>query len=527
MSTIIRTISICSGMLTHYLNDLRYVRTNAYFQRYITVNVALSKIAAQSSNHSNDYWLASAAVDGCHNTTIQSGCCTHTAGDRRMVWWRVDLGQLNTIDSIQIIYRANFTFRLAGYELYVSNITTSPTDGVLCYHDISATTTAVQLNVTHQCPSVGRYVTVYNYRNDPKRYSWYSVYAVLELCEVIVYGCPAGSYGDGDCSQVCPATCYGGNCNPKTGSCLWCIDGKYGDTCDVDCSVNCRDRLCDGNTGYCGGCVDGKYGDTCDVDCSVNCKDRMCDENTGHCAGCVDGKYGDTCDVDCSVNCKDRMCDANTGHCAECLSGKFGNTCNQDCSINCKDTLCVMDGGDCIECVAGKFGNTCEQSCFVNCKDRLCVKDTGNCTGCKIGKYGEKCSMTCPVTCKDFVCDQQTGQCLECYPGKYGVVCGADCPSVCTSNMCEKNDGHCITTDSSNTEQSSVQTYVIVIVILAVVCGLVVAALIAAIIYHCRYRRSKQNSPDKRAGPSDVDSSYTSIDHRQVEPTNVYEMMVT
>ncbi|XP_033739264.1 fucolectin-3-like [Pecten maximus] len=152
-------------------------------------NLALSKTATQSSNHNDGYWLASAAVDGCLKTWIDPGCCTHTlGGSRKIAWWRVDLGQMSTINTIRILYRNDFQQRLAGFQLYVSNTTDSPTDGVLCYQDTSSSRSAVQLDQTHQCPYVGRYVTVYNYRNNPKRYSWYSDYAVLELCEVQVFG---------------------------------------------------------------------------------------------------------------------------------------------------------------------------------------------------------------------------------------------------------------------------------------------------------------------------------------------------
>ncbi|XP_069126489.1 fucolectin-7-like [Argopecten irradians] len=69
-------------------------------------NLALSKTATQSCNHSQAKWLAGAAVDGCQQRDINSDCCTHTEDDSpKTVWWRVDLGQISTIDSIQIIYR--------------------------------------------------------------------------------------------------------------------------------------------------------------------------------------------------------------------------------------------------------------------------------------------------------------------------------------------------------------------------------------------------------------------------------------
>ncbi|XP_069128341.1 cell death abnormality protein 1-like [Argopecten irradians] len=202
-------------------------------------------------------------------------------------------------------YRAGFQQRFAGYQLYMSNTTDSSQDGVLCYEDTSSTRDAVQLNVIHQCPYVGRYVTVYNYRNNPKRYSWYDIYAILELCE----------------RGTCSVNCNSSGCIKDTGQCYDCVGGKYGVTCEMDCSGNCKDPICDRNTGYCSECVAGTYGSSCGQACSVNCKDRVCTKTTGHCIECVTGKFGNICEQDCSVNCKDRLCVKDSGYC----TGMYNN----------------------------------------------------------------------------------------------------------------------------------------------------------------------------------------------------------
>ncbi|XP_069109559.1 cell death abnormality protein 1-like, partial [Argopecten irradians] len=202
---------------------------------------------------------------------------------------------------------------------------------------------------------------------------------------------------------------------------------------------------------------------------------------------------------------------------SECVTGKFGNICEQDCSVNCKDRLCVKDSGNCTECSLGKHGASCNHDCPGYCRDG-CTRDNASCIGCTTGRYGVACTSTCPVTCKDFVCGQQTGQCLDCYPGKYGVVCGADCPASCPDNICNKEDGKCLT---------QVNTYVIIIAVLAVVCGLVTAALITSVICQRRNREKGRNSQDKSTDQSGPDTGYSSIDHRDVEPTHVYEMVVT
>ncbi|XP_033738980.1 uncharacterized protein LOC117326366 isoform X2 [Pecten maximus] len=248
-------------------------------------NVAVNKTTEQSSDQGNVKYAASHVVDDCLSTDLSNGCCTHTERGHTTAWWRVDLGELMTIIRIKIYYRDNFQHRLAGYQLYVSNTTNTPTDGDLCFVDTSSTKNAVQLVVTHQCPYVGRYVTVYNYRNNPKPYSWYSDWAILELCEVQVFGCPTGRYGDGNCQKLCPVDCYGGNCNSKTGACFYCVPQTYGVQCEYACSTNCLNSLCEKVNGYCYECIAGQYGFTCDQNCHVNCKDILCERSTGNCIG--------------------------------------------------------------------------------------------------------------------------------------------------------------------------------------------------------------------------------------------------
>ncbi|XP_069128376.1 uncharacterized protein [Argopecten irradians] len=296
-------------------------------------NVAISGTAQQSSNYDSTRWLAKQAVDGCVQTTIQSGCCSSTqAAGQKTAWWRVDLGTLISINAITTYYRDTFQQRLAGYQLYISNTTSSPQHGVLCYHDTSSTRDAVQLNVTHQCPSVGRYVTVYNSRNTPTRYDWYDTYAVLELCEVQVWGCRVGTYGDGNCANACSGNCYGGNCNATTGLCFYCFTGNYGDFCNETCSLSCKDNKCEKDRGNCYECTDGKHGYKCELVCPVNC--TKCAQITEICFECITGKHGAQCELNCPVHCKDK-CDKVTGNCQECIDGRHGNKCELDCPANC------------------------------------------------------------------------------------------------------------------------------------------------------------------------------------------------
>ncbi|XP_069126483.1 scavenger receptor class F member 1-like isoform X1 [Argopecten irradians] len=550
------------------------------------INVAVGKPASQSSTYHR--YGPDKAVDNCTQLYVESGCCSHTDPNNRTTnaHWDVDLGQLMTIDDITIYYRAGYATRFAGYQIYVYNTTgVQPT---LCYSDMSSNISDVKLTVTHQCPYVTRYVQVYNYRVNNKRHEWYSDNAVLELCEVQVWGCPVGRYGDGNCDSVCPEDCYGGNCNATTGACFHCAPQKYGDKCDNDCSINCLNQICEKDTGNCNDCVSKTFGKQCDEDCSVNCLDQLCEGETGNCIDCVPRMFGSKCDETCSVNCLNKLCEKDNGSCYDCIPQKYGVKCDNDCSTNCLDRLCMRNNGYCYECISGRYaeicelecsencnnacakltghcfdcvpqkhGVMCELDCSTNCKGRLCEKETGRCnecitgkrgdgcdmdcpmncqectrmTGhcivCSAGRYGEVCDMACPVTCKDFVCDRDTGQCIECYPGKYGVVCGADCPESCKEGICNKEDGHCLTTESPNTELSSGVSKDIIIIVLAVVCGLLAIVLIVVVMY-LRLKGEKRNdSPDQCTGQLGPTTDYTSIDDRQVDPPNVYETIVT
>ncbi|XP_069125791.1 receptor-type tyrosine-protein phosphatase T-like isoform X3 [Argopecten irradians] len=441
-------------------------------------NVAETKPANQSSGNTG-VWVASNVVDGCTKTNIGSNCCTHTQGTGpKTVWWQVDLEELMTINSITIYYRDHFQQKLAGYQLYISNTTSTPQDGVLCYVDRSTSLADVQLTITHQCPYVGQYVTVYNYRSDPKRQSWYDDYAVLELCEVQVWGCPVGTYGDGNCDNACSADCYGGNCNATTGACFYCIPKKYGTTCERDCSINCLNQNCDKVTGHCNvcnpgwyghmcnqicsqncsgatcerttgncfSCVSGRYGDKCENGCSMNCHGMMCDRNSGRCTDCNPGWYGDMCNQRCSHNCSGTSCDRTTGNCLACVSGTYGNMCENSCSMNCNGTLCDRYNGRCTECITGRYGESCDQICSNNCTGKLCERSNGHCLGCVLGTYGEMCENSCSLNCIGMVpvCDRNTGRCTDCVPKRYGDTCDRICSSNCNGTTCGRNDGHCL-----------------------------------------------------------------------------------
>ena len=74
------------------------------------------------------------------------------------------------------------------YSLYVSNSSISKADGYLCYHDEGPGLPSVYQH--RNCSHLGQYVIIYDERNETSSYNpaGYSPKAVLELCEVDIYG---------------------------------------------------------------------------------------------------------------------------------------------------------------------------------------------------------------------------------------------------------------------------------------------------------------------------------------------------
>ncbi|XP_021361963.1 receptor-type tyrosine-protein phosphatase epsilon-like isoform X2 [Mizuhopecten yessoensis] len=371
-----------------------------------SVNIASGKATNQSSVLHN--WDSSKAVDGCKSTYMTSDCCTHTAQGQTEAWWQVDLQTQSVIDSVNIIYRdENNLARFAGYEIFLSN-TQDWTLGTRCHKDTTAELGSMAVTQYITCPGVSRYLTIYNDRREEAK-TWYSTDAILELCEVQVYGCQVGKYGNGNCNNDC-LNCLGNMCDATSGTCDDCAAGYYkvSEICSP-CASNCAGKKCEGLTGACiDGCTTGFSGTWCR--CPVNCNDTSCPNY--QCTDCSDGFYGPTC-IRCPIGCSADTCNTTSGHCFRCTSGSYGNTCNQTCPSNCKNDICEQLNGECTECVQGFHGSVCSQACQTNCKINICNMQDGVCIECDPGLHGSDCSQACPTNCKNNICNMQDGVCIE------------------------------------------------------------------------------------------------------------------
>lgn len=206
-------------------------------------NLAVKKKTEQSSFIEQSI-QPSLAVDNNTDQRISGLSCMRTNLEQE-VWWRVDLGEIKSIHDIKVFYRndtdENVNKRVdyhAGFTLYISNTKCDgPTGGQICYKNDDV---KPPLESDHICQFHGRYVTYYNERtgsgsNLPPGVAK-TKETIAELCEVQVFGCATGVYGD-DCTEPCPINCRDELCKVETGVCLQCIDGWKGEFCNQTTTV--------------------------------------------------------------------------------------------------------------------------------------------------------------------------------------------------------------------------------------------------------------------------------------------------
>ncbi|XP_078320876.1 uncharacterized protein LOC111113002 [Crassostrea virginica] len=393
---------------------LGLIRLNASY-----VNLALNKAAWQRYPFHTTPWAANLAVDGRYtDRSAGGGQCAISANTKHIAEWRVDLGEVLSIQSLFIQHRTDdlpwdernqYTSRFLGFSVYISN-TTNKDDGTLCFKDTKFTVNTIPNPVNIPCRIDGRYVTFYNNRTHPPYPKGYSSYAFADLCEVEVYGCPiSGFYGE-NCSIPCPKNCQERYCDIVSGACRGCDVGYVGPKCDEQCKNNtygskcskvCQHCInaeqCDHVNGSCpNGCAKGTYGDKCDI-------------------ACPSGLYGYNCQDNCSINCGvPERCDRVTGRCeagcqigwdppkcdAEC-EGTFGDNCSNACGFCFEKEHCHPLNGTCINgCDSGYKGQQCTQVCNNSTYGPNCSLTCGNC----LYLYGEQCHHVtgqCPLGCVD------------------------------------------------------------------------------------------------------------------------------
>nr|XP_022300663.1 multiple epidermal growth factor-like domains protein 10 [Crassostrea virginica] len=306
-------------------------------------NIALSKDAYQSLTYNLDTG-AEKAVDGLKsNLSHNGGQCALSGSGLKTATWRVDLGDISSIEHMTIYYRTeNSPWECNGgvYGQDCGNTCGSCINDTLCHH--------VNGSCLLGCGP--------GYKGDK-----------------CTEECPLGTYGN-DCKYNCGIACSASNhCNKTTGECIggckpgWkiffckekCDGGTYGQDCRNTCGSCINNTQCHHVNGSClQGCGPGYHGDKCTEECPF-------------------GKYGINCQFNCSTTCNEvDGCSKTTGECIRvckpgwkgifCQRECDGDTYGQDCSSTCgsciNDTQCHHIYGICLEgCSPGYHGLRCEE----------------------------------------------------------------------------------------------------------------------------------------------------------------------
>nr|XP_022311761.1 receptor-type tyrosine-protein phosphatase epsilon-like [Crassostrea virginica] len=496
---------------------MKYTNLMIFFAGFFAVvaydDLSDKKNATQSTTYNGEYNLYKA--DNAVDRDISTCMRTREIGPNSLnktVWWRVDLGRVYNIYSVNILfknydgYESRQRGRFAGFSLYISN-SGDRTSSSLCYKDGPA---LPPLNFSTECILSGRYIIFYNERLDGVTYpSGYEVSATvfMELCEVTVNGCnKIGVYGR-NCNTSCPNNCRYRSCHIMNGTCFGCEAGYKGTTCTTKCpdewyGFDCKQR-CSGH------CRDNdpcnKANGTCDGGCAAGWIGAFCEKE------CSDGAYGYGCVNNCSGHCiGDSPCNKQTGHCdkgckpgytnalcsKKCNSGTYGKNCIKKCSNYCLHKPCNHIDGVCTDgCQDGYIENMCN-------------------TSCEHDRYGKNCSHTCSSNCK--TCKNTDGTC-SCFAGwsgpncsiacnnSYGENCQSRCDPFCVNQTCDRFDGTCqhACPDSSKScdvakLESPDQESSVLPVTLGGVSSACVILVIAVAVFLIRYKRKSSIMTKKK-----------------------------
>uniref|UniRef100_K1PXV5 Multiple epidermal growth factor-like domains 10 n=1 Tax=Magallana gigas TaxID=29159 RepID=K1PXV5_MAGGI len=305
------------------------------------------------------YW-PNRTVDG--NFSQNARACLHTAVSSGITeaWLRIDLQAVRSIKSVKFWYRndradaSTNTIRLLGYSIRGST-NSLLSDTKVCYSDSSEILPTV---IEAGCKVLTRYIWFYQTKSQSGEVP------ILEICEVQVFGCETGFYGD-NCSK----------------SCDHCVNNKY---CDID-TGQCDDLGCalQHQPPSCIDCIPGFHGPKCEYHCNKFCEWDYCNKATGTCLyGCDIGYLGSHCNFKCrnrtyGVNCSKQ--------CGGCLNGTdchhISGQCYQGCDPGWYQTT------DCnVICKNQTFGENCVYQCDGHCiNDEPCNRRDGTCKQCSLG----------------------------------------------------------------------------------------------------------------------------------------------
>ncbi|CAC5398621.1 unnamed protein product [Mytilus coruscus] len=425
------------------------------------------------------------AINPPISNTFTFDDCSHTDPKGRPAWWMFQFSfGIAYIADITIYYRENFEIRMDGFKLYISNTSTIPPDGYLCYEDPDPG--FPNTTQTIPCNQLGQYMIYY----DDKGSDEVTVVngPIVELCYIAIKGCQKSFWGS-NCEKVCSKNCLEQHCFPGNGSCVLgcntenCFNGicnRYTALCSDGCEGKLTGNFCskynmasdglvlqtpsgsepaslanDGNKRSCS--ITQGPAVTFQVDLKkksivigvyITFGERTTREghHTVYASNTSttwkDGKVlysGKSLPTEITFNAVFRyltydipvlgiyseieICEIGI---IGCPPSHYGPVCNQSCPRNCYGP-CDLATGQCIfGCLNGWTGDKCEEACLA-------------------GTYGKDCIEICSVNCLNPPCDDVT----ECSNGQFGRNCSTFCEG-CISGLCDPVNGLCDNTTACN-----------------------------------------------------------------------------
>ncbi|XP_052071239.1 multiple epidermal growth factor-like domains protein 10 isoform X2 [Mytilus californianus] len=431
------------------------------------------------------------------SNTFSFSHCSHTNIEKTAAWWMFQLSFGTAyITDITIYYREKFARRMDGFKLFVTNTSTIPPNGYLCYEDPDPG--LPNITQTIPCNQLGQYVIYFDNKGSRENETRYDG-PVVELCYVAINGCQKSFWGN-NCGNKCSKNCIGRLCHPTNGSCVWGCNTKHclNDICDIQTAV-CTDGCKERRTGnYCN-----KYNIASDglIVQTPSGSQRASLANDGNNKSCSKTKgltvtfqvdlqkesivtgvhinFGESTtregnhtlyasNTSTSWKCGTilyketslpteihfyavfryltyvppvkkaiselEVCEIGIVGCPPSL---YGPLCNQSCQGNCRGP-CDLTTGQCIfGCSSGWSGDNCKQAC-------------------QAGTYGKNCLETCSSNCLNLQCNAGNGECFEgCNDGWHGSDCKQKCPTGqfgrncsefcegCISRTCDPRNGVC------------------------------------------------------------------------------------
>ncbi|CAC5417491.1 unnamed protein product [Mytilus coruscus] len=376
--------------------------------------------------------------------------------------------------------------RMDGFKLYVTNTSTIPPDGYLCYEDPDPG--LPNITQTIPCNQLGQYVIYYDTKGSDEGQNING--PVVELCYVAINGCEKSFWGS-NCQKSCSENCIEQHCYPGNGSCI------------LGCNTeNCLNDICNRYTAVCtNGCKARRTGSYCDK-YNVASDGLFSQTPSGsHPASLANDGNKTSCsktkgfplifqvdlkreNINQGVYITFGESTAKEGNHTIYASNTStswkigiilykGNTLPSEINFNAifryltyvppaKGTVSELEVCEIeiIGCPPSQYGLVCNQSCPGNCHGP-CDLETGNCiSGCLNGWTGDKCERECPngqfgrncsqvcEGCVSSMCDPINSLCdnkTACIPGYlYGEYCNTECTNGHFGRNCSQVCEGCI-----------------------------------------------------------------------------------